>query len=196
MNKLTNGVDFTGNVCGSGNTTEFPYLYWCGSGNDFVGFPTSLNLELPICVKECPKADEHQEYCPGSPTSEQSGHEEDYGDLPYTLINTITQEVVKQASYPTTYMANRYCMPNTMVNMANVTAAKVLKEQLQTGPMSSKAFQFAQAAMALQNNYKLLIGMGFFLDLLVLCVLAFLADVCQAPCLWLPRGSERGRHRL
>jgi hypothetical protein len=165
MNKLTNGVDFQGNVCGSDKTAEFPYLYWCGQSNSFVGFPASLNLELPICVKKCPDEDsETMNMCPKLLPSTQTTDPEtpEYGGQAYTVKTTFTTEVMEQPSYPTRSLAKRYCVPNTIADMANVTAAKGLMEQIEQGPMSSKAFQFAQAASSLHNNYKLLIGMGFF----------------------------------
>jgi hypothetical protein len=163
MNRLTNGIDFQGNVCGSGNTSDFPYLYWCGEQSDFVGFPTSLNLNMPICARECPGEDsEGTEFCPTPPEAVLTGHPEQYGAAPYSLVTTITQEVVEQPTYPTRYLANRYCVPNSLAHMANATVATGLMRQIQEGPMSSRAFQYAQAASSLHNNYRLLIFVGVF----------------------------------
>lgn len=163
MNKLTNGVDFQGNVCGSGNTSDFPYLYWCGASQPLPGgFPTSLNLDMPICVASCPEDTDGEEMCPQTPQAVITGHPAAYGEEPYELVTTITQSVEKQATYPTRSLAARYCVPNSLANIANATAGAALMRQIETGPMSSRAFQYAQAASSLHNNFRLIIFIGVF----------------------------------
>merc|ERR1719284_859476 len=102
--RLTNGIDWLGNVCGSGNTTEYPYLYWCGPPTTVLdawsGFPSSLSLKLPICVESCPTDTSGTVFCAGPPEPGPEIVTDGYiMTKAFELSNT--QKITGQHTYPT-----------------------------------------------------------------------------------------------
>jgi hypothetical protein len=175
--RLTNGIDWLGNVCGSGNTTKYKYLYWCGAPKvgdvDWTGFPSSLSLKRPICVESCPTDFQNKVFCAGDP--EPVNHGVPTGDYVMTGAFTLShvQQILAQHTYPTIAMGGRYCVPDPNAEAPAISAGVAggaaedpngdptsLMEDIKTGPMSSTAFQVANAAISLSTNYYLLIGIA------------------------------------
>eukprot|EP00931_Biecheleriopsis_adriatica_P049961 TRINITY_DN28914_c0_g1_i3.p1 TRINITY_DN28914_c0_g1~~TRINITY_DN28914_c0_g1_i3.p1 ORF type:complete len:449 (+),score=47.25 TRINITY_DN28914_c0_g1_i3:72-1418(+) len=175
--KLTHGMDFAGQVCGMGNMSEKPMLYWCGApgGPAWNGIPLTLNLAQPICVKECPDGQpfEDKPFCPnaGTPSSKTSGDL----DAAYEVVTTITFKVEPQVAYPTKPMGLRFCFPSIE---GNATIESVLTEQLMNGAFAGPSQKIIMAAGDMQNASNLLysvIALGFVLSFLYLFALKWLA---------------------
>lgn len=52
-NRLSHGHDFRAEVCGSDDLADFPYMY----------YPDPYNLDIPLCVDECPTEVEEDSIC-------------------------------------------------------------------------------------------------------------------------------------
>jgi hypothetical protein len=158
IKRLTHGFNYIGDLCGvDPKVANDPYLFWCGGVGTTAGIPTSLNLEDPICVDECPTDDETLLPCPqpsktiGPILSGAGGS----GDPPGVgvLTTEIVQKIEAVPTYPTEVFASKYCIPK------DITLAK---ELLENGPMSGTMNQVMQAVGSVRRAWYLLAGIALF----------------------------------
>lgn len=176
IKKLTHGMDFSGQTCGvDSEVSQKPYLYWCGKsgGPEWQGVPLTLNLDMPICVSDCPTAKDEQSYCPdqGVPESKITGDQ----DKAYTVVTTMTFKVSAKPSYPTKAMGLKLCWPKIE---GNETVQALLEEQLKSGPLAGPMQKLMASIADMQSAKYLLysvIALGFVLSLLYLCFLKWVA---------------------
>jgi hypothetical protein len=160
IRRLTHGFNFRGDLCGVDLAVEQqPYLFWCGGLGFTAGIPTSLNLENPICVDECPGEAEAEAKqlvpCPqpsktiGPIKSGNSSASNVAGAGVYTT--EIIQEVVGVPVYPTKVFAAKYCIPKD---------ENLEKSLLENGPMSGTLNQVMQAIGSVRRASSLLMGIA------------------------------------
>jgi hypothetical protein len=156
IKRLTHGFDYIGNLCGvDPAVAEDPYLFWCGGLGFTAGVPTSLNLENPICVDECPVDSSQKVPCP-QPSKTigpiKAGNATD-PELPGTGVYTteIIQQVVGVPTYPTKLFASKYCVPKD---------EGLEKQLLAAGPMSGTMNQVMQAVGSVRRAWYLLVGVS------------------------------------
>jgi len=134
MRRLYHGFDFMGNLCGVGNMTDKPALYWCQRPGtpfnpqtqydvqapllDVSGVP-QLDLMHPMCIESCPTAAQIE----AATSSGQSMSRQCYADRHVTMPNSpdpvtgtmqqlVTYRFRLVQDYPTTSLGGKYCLPD------------------------------------------------------------------------------------
>lgn len=177
IRRLSHGFNYRGQLCGVSEGVENrPFLYFCPNGPDVPGqvphVPTSLDLEHPICVRNCPTNATQKFNCYMGSTVTQSLTREPNEDYSVT-INYDFQSTVGYPTYP--YM-HRYCVP-----AAKDLAIKVI-DQVCSGWVSLIMTKVG----SLRSGYPALvysIGLAFILGYAYLLTLRLFARILVYACL-------------
>jgi hypothetical protein len=180
LRRLYYGYDFLGELCGMGNMTDKPVLFWCRDPSDPLG--TQLDLARPMCRESCPSSGDSSFPCfVGSHKGPREVIDESHSFKVEITYNF--QEVQDYTSYA---FMGRYCLPRE----------RPLAKQVMGWFRASYGTRMLLRADSLFNSWPLLLAVVSlavavgFLNLLLLfrfagcVVVASMAILCSTPLLF------------
>jgi len=106
IRRLHHGFDFLGHMCGVGDYSQRPYLFYCTSPGDIL----QLDLQHPICISSCPKYSDTWHSCYVGTRTQLRETDAVTGSYQETL----DYEFDKVWDYSSYSIMGRYCIPTSL----------------------------------------------------------------------------------
>lgn len=147
VRRLTHGMDYQARLCGvDDGVQDKPFIFFCRTSateNEFWTYPTTINLNHPVCVQECPNVGHGEDNKTDVPDSVEcllpeygvgpNGQIEPYPGIPGGQLGNVAnyfmifwQKTAYTTPYNSTARDGRYCLPTE----------PTLQDAIFTGPLN------------------------------------------------------------
>ncbi|CAD7973089.1 unnamed protein product [Amoebophrya sp. A25] len=199
IRRLSHGFNYKGKLCGvDPGYEDRPYLFYCASGIPVPGtdppIPSSLDLQHPICVSECPVSGEQTFLCYAGSKVTHSDPVNSDGDY----AETIKYDFERTAAYESYTFMHRYCIPKAealaMQVMQSIGDGAVPQAMMKVGTVrAGYPALILSAGLAFGLGYAYLYFLRRFAGLVVyLCLVAVVAGTAGLGAFFLSVADSGG----
>jgi len=189
--RLTHGFDYSGNLCGVDEAVkDKPKLYYCPSGGELNGIPTSINTKAPVCIASCPLGNETAMITCASPTTAQNSTIVTATGEVSQIVNMISESKPTKM-YATTEILGLYCLPdlNKIAALAQSVGVEVpvgLRSSVTDshGPINGVGQKFVRDIGGLKRC-SMLLGGACVLAMALSFLYLFILRMCAKPLVYI-----------